>query len=146
MWYDGMSSLNCWGLLVWTDVQQTASQICLACGRVFLLNEQTSSMPARSCQRIFYNKDESIAAMQINVCCFVWSLSVCLHADAKMCFFPGQEGGATSVDGLNHQVLLVECCGAIMGVKGLWFLLYSNLKSCQNLLVLLGLICFPITS
>lgn len=85
----------------------------------FFLNKQTSSMPPRSCQRILYNKDELIAAIQINVCWFVWSLSVCLHADAKM-FFPGQEGGATSVDGLNYQVLpvLVECCGAIMGVKG----------------------------
>lgn len=70
----------------------------------------------------------------------------CVYMRMQRCFFPGQEGGATLVDGLNYQVLLVECCGAIMGVKGLWFLLYSNLKPCQNLLVGHGLICFPITS
>lgn len=43
----------------------------------------------------------------------------CVYVLMQRCFLPGQEGGATSLDGLNFQVLLVECCGAIMGVKGL---------------------------
>lgn len=80
----------------------------------FFVNEHTSSMPARACQRILYNKDELIAAIQMNAVLSGHCQCGCILR--QMCFFPGKEGGTASVDGLTNQVVLVESSGAIMGV------------------------------